>query len=165
MRRFLFLDIDGVLSTNKTYKNMLHDNYCHFDEDAVCYVKQLLIAFPEIEIIISSSWRLALTVPELREVFRIRGCNFHDRIIDKTPYLNYDNTDHYTLNMSVPRGCEIDMWLRKNTADIDRYRYVILDDDSDMMLWQKDNFVQTNVHKGISQMNVFDAIRILGEEA
>ncbi len=39
--------------------------------------------------------------------------------------------------------------------------YVILDDDSDMLLWQKDNFVQTDGQRGLTKSDVWKAINIL----
>lgn len=46
------------------------------------------------------------------------------------------------------RGNEINKWIRNNNDVLGSYlefkNYVILDDDNDMLLTQKDNFIQTN---------------------
>lgn len=39
--------------------------------------------------------------------------------------------------------------------------YCILDDDSDMLLWQKDNFVQTNSYIGLTDKEMCLTIEIL----
>jgi hypothetical protein len=66
--------------------------------------------------------------------------------------------------MSVPRGIEIKYWLRQNSKSlVDQYRYVIIDDDNDMMLWQKDNFIQTDSDKGLTFKLANDCIKILNE--
>jgi hypothetical protein len=41
------------------------------------------------------------------------------------------------------------------------YSYVILDDDGDMMLWQRYNFVQTKTFKGLTTPLTNKAIEIL----
>ena len=43
------------------------------------------------------------------------------------------------------------------------YTYVILDDDTDMLYWQRNNFIRTNYHRGISASNVKKAIKILNK--
>ena len=42
---------------------------------------------------------------------------------------------------SIPRGCEIDYWLREDRK-FSIESYVILDDDDDMLLSQRNNYVQ-----------------------
>ena len=44
--------------------------------------------------------------------------------------------------------------------DID-YEFVIFDDDTDMLLGQKDNFIQTDEENGISDKDIEKAIKIL----
>lgn len=64
LERYLFLDIDGVLNTNR-YGNYLIDNDMdEFDEDgdlfdpeAVANLALILESVPDTKIIISSSWR------------------------------------------------------------------------------------------------------------
>jgi hypothetical protein len=47
---------------------------------------------------------------------------------------------------------EINNWINKNiphkVRDSGAFRYAILDDDSDMLLWQQDHFFQTSFEDG-----------------
>lgn len=65
--------------------------------------------------------------------------------------------------ISGHRGSEIQEWLDKQTEP---YRYVILDDDSDMLDWQLPYFIQTDWLKwGLSDEDVEQAIHILNDTA
>lgn len=121
-----------------------------------------LIEQTDAKIVVSSSWRLGRTVDELRELFSQVGIK--GDIVDKTPYLRFSNNDYHK---SVPRGCEIKAWL-ENSKDIlgskmSKVNYVILDDDSDMLWWQREHFVQTDPYCGITSMTVFKARMILNK--
>ncbi len=64
------------------------------------------------------------------------------------------------------RGNEIRGWIQENEEIIgkkyyDFREYVILDDDSDMLLWQKDNFINVDPYVGITESVAFRAIKIL----
>lgn len=73
-------------------------------------------------------------------------------IYDVTPYMR-----------SRHGGSEIQEWLDKQTEP---YRYVILDDDSDMLDWQLPYFIQTDWLKwGLSDEDVEQAIHILNDTA
>lgn len=58
----------------------------------------------------------------------------------------------------VYRGVEIKQYLDEH-PEIENH--VILDDDSDMLLSQKDHFIKTDSESGISEKNVKRAIEIL----
>lgn len=58
----------------------------------------------------------------------------------------------------ICRGIEIDRWLWEHE---DVINYVILDDDSDMLLSQKKHFIKTHALRGISKRDVEKAIKIL----
>ncbi len=75
----------------------------------------------------------------------------------------YINDQDQSQKFHIPRGVEIDNWINWNTGD-EEFRYVILDDDSDMLLSQKDNFIQTDSLKGLSKDDVEKAIKILNGE-
>lgn len=62
--------------------------------------------------------------------------------------------------MGVPRGVEIAEYLTEHS---DITNYVILDDDSDMLLEQKDHFIQTDSYLGINEDDVEQAIKILNK--
>lgn len=103
------------------------------------------------KIVISSSWR-KYSFEETMKQFNREEFILYDYIIDITKRLALTGT-----NLTIPRGVEIMDWLEYHVVD----SYVILDDDSDMLLWQKDNFVHTDTYNGISEQDVQKAISIL----
>lgn len=99
------------------------------------------------KIVVSSTWR---SDSNLQEVFTLVGIK--EPIYDVTPYMR-----------SRHRGSEIQEWLDKQTEP---YRYVILDDDSDMLDCQLPYFIQTDWLKwGLSDEDVEQAIHILNDTA
>ena len=68
--------------------------------------------------------------------------------------------NHKCIGKSVFRGNEIHHWLRQNCR-FDYDNYLIIDDDTDMLLWQKDNFVKIDGKKGFTSSDIADCIRIL----
>ncbi|CAL9967805.1 hypothetical protein VPHD479_0121 [Vibrio phage D479] len=73
-------------------------------------------------------------------------------------------TEDYN-NGFVFRGNEILKWIKDNEELVgyhyDFNTYVILDDDSDMLYWQRDNFVHVNGFSGLTERDSNQAIRIL----
>lgn len=139
--RIIFLDIDGVICTiRKGFRDM--------DKKPMRWLA-LLLWITNAKIVISSAWRtgeLGLTKSRMLE----RGFmyNWHHRIIGETPDgLNYRDRDSYH---SVCRGQEIKHWLYTNGFKYDFKDYVILDDDSNMLHHQRDNYVRTNCYFGLS---------------
>lgn len=144
--KIIFLDIDGVLNSQSFYKIRYANKkegqqftyMDEFDQDAV---KRLNAITDETgaKIVVSSTWRKSRTVGELRSLFKKVGIS--GKVIGKTPYLSYDSKDY---SNSVPRGAEIKTWMEMNKGmlgcKIPSVRYVILDDDSDMLYWQRDAF-------------------------
>lgn len=162
--RILFLDIDGVLNSNDFYvqrqelikAGTYNVEYPLSEFDPKCM--KLLDDFcgeNDIKIVISSTWRHGKSVEELQKLFNHFGDNFE--IIGKTPSLRHD---------AVVRGNEILWWMKQNEELIQNYycdfnNYVILDDDSDMLLWQKDNFIKVDRFVGLTPQNIFEMKKIL----
>ena len=59
------------------------------------------------------------------------------------------------------RGNEIRLWIQENINTMAFKDYVILDDDSDMLYWQRNNFVCVDGTVGITPKTVYQAVRIL----
>lgn len=112
------------------------------------------------KLVVSSSWRNGRTVEELQQLFKTVGIT--GTVIDKTPRLRFG---HEGYEKSVPRGCEIKAWLEKNKGILgvkfSKAKYVILDDDSDMLLWQRENFLQVDSYCGLTYNVIEKAIHIL----
>jgi len=145
MRKILFLDIDGVLAGYK----FLGTGKGFIDPDKVKLLNQL--SKYNVEVVISSSWGYdnGRTEKTLREV----GL--------KLPIIGY--TEHFHVDWFC-RGNEIEKWLYTTFGGMctkygkeyqdKNYVYAILDDDTDFLLGQKDNFVQTNEEYGITQDDI-----------
>jgi hypothetical protein len=140
MKRYLFLDIDGVIAGDTDWSNLLPDGSCAFNGEAIRALTGLFDTVLNLQIIISSTWRKGETVESLQGIFRERGFAYYDRIIGKTPVIEVERQPDVPY-MCCPRGVEIAAWLQANTQNIDQYKYCILDDGSDMLYWQRDNFV------------------------
>lgn len=132
--KVLFLDIDGVLCTHMSW--FLHGHVWFesegvsgkLDEFGVKFVEQLIKH--DVKIVLSSTWRKGVSVEEWNEKFSFK-------IIDKT----------VSLWGGTVRGDEIKEWLDRH-PDVEKY--VIVDDDSDMLPEQMDNFVQTKYGSGLT---------------
>lgn len=162
MNKFIFLDIDGVMNSNLFYSKRTQDKRydewikdhpkhiawgaCNIDPRAVKRLNRITDA-TKAKIIVSSTWR---SDSNLQEIFTLVGIK--EPIYDVTPYVR-----------SRHRGSEIQEWLDKQTEP---YRYIILDDDSDMLDCQLPYFIQTDWLKwGLSDEDVEQAIHILNDTA
>lgn len=168
MDKYIFLDFDGVI-TNKESKYKLDKQSCN--------LLGKIIEETDAKIIITSSWRkstLEDTIKYLNTTSFFVPFEFPylDRIIGQTI-----RAYHYIhgIHLGIPRGLEIKQWIDTNIHSdngknyilkkigID-YQYVILDDDNDMLLEQRNNFIKTDSYRGLNVRNVFDAIQILNNK-
>jgi len=97
----LFLDFDGVL----------HPEPCYDDRNLFCRRAQfenILRDFPNVEIVISSSWRDTRTLEELRTFF---SDDIGKRIIGVTPDWR-DLQELHEVIGTYPRHIEIEGWRR-----------------------------------------------------
>lgn len=142
MRKIIFLDVDGVLNSHawwdvrpKLLPGHTREDFTRneFDPEAVKRLRTILDV-TKAEVVLSSVWRLG---EENRSAVRQYACDF----IDVTPESN-----------CRIRGCEIRQWINDNVpyAERDDLKYAIIDDDSDMLLWQKDDFFQTDYKIGLT---------------
>lgn len=161
MKKYLFLDFDGVLNHEIFHKywydKIQNGSATHKDKPKLCKnsvanLNSLCIDQPNLKIVISSTWRASgidHCVNHLEQV----GFQHTARIIDITPY----SEDRI-------RGVEIHHWLKQNEP---KYRsdqpldYIIFDDDSDMLLWQATRFIQIDPYSGLTPNHVYKANRIL----
>lgn len=151
MRKYIFLDFDGVLNNKKSKKDTI--------ESHLVELLNYIIEATNALVVVSSSWRKNHSVIELQQI--LENKEFKGKVIDVTPCLYFQLP--YTL--SVPRGCEIKAWLEANKqfhgAKMSEVKYVIIDDDTDMLYWHRNNFVQTNSIYGLTKEDVDKAIQIL----
>jgi hypothetical protein len=121
--KVIFLDIDGVLNSNKTVDRM--GRFVGLDPVNIENFNKIIEAHPDAKIVISSTWRELTSegyysnFKELIDLLHNRGLK--GEIIDKTP-------SQYTWKYRCgTRGGEISEWKQGRT---DLGQYVILDDDS-----------------------------------
>ena len=115
----------------------------------------------EAKIVVSSTWRLGKTVEQLQDLFSEVGVT--GEVIDKTPRLLFTGVEDYSY--SVPRGCEIKAWLKTNkgilNVKLSKVKYVIYDDDGDMLWWQRKNFLQVDPYSGLTPSLIHQGKQIL----
>lgn len=160
MNKFIFLDIDGVLNSeqyyvekpeserikefNSKFRRHIASGLANINPEAVSLLNTL-INKTEAKIVISSSWRGDYA---LQSIFTLAGIN--SSIYGETPRLE-----------SRWRGMEINKWLEGVEGP---YKYVIIDDDNDMLESQLNNFVQTDWKVGLTEENINEAIKILNND-
>ena len=170
-RNIIFLDVDGVLNCDIFHDSEQFKTFkVNFDpqstdrflwlEGQICRerIKWLnqLCEETGTDVVISASMRKSYTNDELRKIFNYFGATFN--IIGKTP------------NMNTARGIEIGSWLRTNiTIDVhgceyyDFVRYAIIDDDSDMLLNQRNHFFQTDGYSGLTPNTCYKIKRFFNQ--
>lgn len=152
--KVIFLDIDGVLNHEKYYISRCDsDNrpypLSEFDTDAVERLNEITDVTGA-KIVISSSWRFDVGIHNTLKAVGVTG-----DIIGITKYITKPTDDGY---VHVDRGFEIQDFLDSNKYITN---YVILDDDTDMLHHQLDNFVHTSYVDGLSESCKRKCINIL----
>jgi hypothetical protein len=156
----LFLDINGVLDSSDWYEaehkrrfeatGVRRPLMDVIDPSAVAHLNRIMLETKAV-IVISSSMRRNHTMQQLDKKLRDAGFNFMDRVIDITPV--------------IPSGCrgdEIAAWMENARVAFFRVvRYVILDDDSDMLPEQLPFHVKTTNARGLQHADADRAIAIL----
>ena len=132
----IFLDIDGVLATDKQYRTKKTSKSYVTKYDVYPFDKKCVEVFNEIlsetnaDIVLSSDWQLYWSLEELNEIFKING-------VDKSPF---DITNQikvkFTSSTSFDRASAINKYTKThNITD-----YVVID-DLDMTQFFGDEFV------------------------
>lgn len=142
--KVIFLDIDGVLNTSHGSDDDVFTELGVLNKTLVARLNKL-IADTNAKVVISSSWRILSTQEEITNALESVG--FEGEIISMTP-----NSSHRF------RGLEILEWKRGRT---DVENYIILDDDSDMLLWQTNHFYNTDCEFGLTDKIVYKSTRFL----
>lgn len=144
--RVIFLDVDGVLNNKATIAMGVH-----LDNQKLVMLSRFVDEY-DLDVIISSSWRGAWEIQDLKEVLRVAGFKAIHKIVGYTPR---------GFGFAC-RGEEIQSVLDANKDKIESY--VIFDDDSDMLESQEANFVQTTFDIGLTYQHLDAAKQILFPE-
>jgi hypothetical protein len=158
--KIIFLDIDGVLNHELFYREKSQDEryeevglpQCNIDKTRVEMLNGL-IKDTSAKVVISSTWRKGRDVEYLQSILNDAG--FIGEVIGKTPSI-------YVDGYRILRGVEIYNWMDKNAKIIGGTpKYVIFDDDSDMLYWQRENFLLVDAYCGLTPNLCYRAKYIL----
>lgn len=166
MERYIFLDFDGVITTEKSGFSLDPDK---------CQIIQDIIDKTNAYIIVTSSWRKYHTVDSFKEKLYLQDnhyIHFTPTWTNRIIGLTIDSgiiIQASQMGLHIPRGSEIDHYLdnkepfKSKICGID-YQYVIIDDDADILYYQHPHFIQTNSLDGISSNDAIRAINILNSK-
>jgi len=135
--KVIFLDIDGVLNNHASLCEGVHllPEKCLLIED--------LCEHTGAQVVVSSTWRIGTDIKELKHILWRSGLS---NVLDKTPTSN------------GIRGGEIESWLKEH-PEVEAY--VIIDDDSDFLDYQKPYHIHTDMRTGLCRKHIKEAIKIL----
>jgi hypothetical protein len=160
--KIIFLDFDGVLNNQLWYEST-KGMFCERDDLDPKNIEQLnmLIKETDAKVVVTSTWRLGRSIAELQSI--LDGNGFKGEVVGTTLDLRYK--EH---GACIVRGNEIYCWIQEHEDLIGQksheYKnYVILDDDSDMLYWQRDNFIHVDPYCGLTSYIVFKAKDILNQ--
>ena len=152
--KVIFLDIDGVLNSERLAKQLYNKGIkCHGDDGVYNFIDEnvvnKLVQFCKIyniKLVISSSWRHFYFDDTIKFFQEKRNKKLHSLIpyiIGQTPRLYKEKETGSSEQLC--RGDEIQYYI--DTYHIENY--VILDDDSDMLDSQLEHFIQTDYKYGL----------------
>jgi hypothetical protein len=158
--KVMFLDIDGVLNSVDTavaFHSLKTEidyriNEQRLDPVSIGLLKALCDK-TDAKIVISSTWRMGRTLQDFINIFASYGWKDFP-VIDKTP-IGY----HLFEIGSRTRGHEIQHWLSEHPEVT---KYLIIDDDSDMLDEQMQSFVHVSNINGFRSNHYCHCLRLLG---
>jgi HAD domain in Swiss Army Knife RNA repair proteins len=162
LMKVIFLDFDGVLNSATSFlyeSNRRNKNKEQGVKGAVnetlsfqqCAALQVVLDhYPELKIVISSTWRELFSLDWLKE----KLASYHidsSRVIDRTP-----------SSRGGDRGLEIQRWL---TDHPDVTQYVVIDDNNwGIRAYHNDYFVQTTWEGGFHIGHAYEVIEKLSND-
>lgn len=155
MKKYIFLDIDGVLNSDRwNHEFITKYKYSNIpgiereiDPSAIKLINNL-VTKTGAEIIMSSSWRHNLE----GAVRKLKRCGLVHSIVQKI--------DEGRIVVNEQRGKLIKDFL----CSRDYSTYVIIDDACKVLKCQKNHYVQTNPAIGFCESDYKKALKILGYE-
>lgn len=152
MLNVIFLDFDGVLNIPPYIGR---DNFGHIFNNSCIHNLDTIIKKTGAKIVISSTWRMD-GIEVMKEMWVKR--NLPGEVIGCTPKTYVENiTESGLILVHSTRGAEIQEYIDINDIE----NYCIIDDDSDMLPSQMDNFVKCNFKTGLTKSLADLAIDIL----
>ena len=160
--KVLFLDIDGVLNSDRSFTayklnaalNVEPNEQVYNCIDPIAVNLLNLVLRHDVKVVISSTHRkFHPELPALRSYISELGVR--GDVIGATPDL-WKSTQ---VGDWVSRGHEIDTWISEHGKDFTHF--AILDDDEDMLVHQLPFFVQTDGRVGLNVLNVLKLQKLL----
>lgn len=156
-QKIIFLDIDGVLNSERWYKlymvsSLKHNKDIYEDINPFSISNlNIVLDYTKAKIVISSTWRFAFEniCKKLYESKLLK-----DSIIDKI--------DGYEFDQEYGRAQLIQNYINEHKDEIENY--VILDSDFTPLKNQKQHFIKINKYIGLSGKNCLQIIAILEKE-
>lgn len=143
--KLIFLDIDGVLSLQKEWKIRLKDLRAPFNKDCSSLLDEFLTKNPDVNLIISSAWKVAKTTKQLQNIFKTRKFKNYNRIIGKTE------------SLESTRGWQILKYCQDN--EINLKNIVVIDDEiKDIICFSKlkTKVIKCNIETGITTQTILE---------
>ena len=170
MKKVIFLDVDGVLNSDRT----LYEDIS-LEDDLILNLKEL-VHKTKAKIILSSSWRLSTeavaTLMDKLDKFGlvISGMTCDGVDLNWLEKYEFDATKKYLdtkfdydenkqIKITHDRGAEIFKWL----CDHDDCTYIILDDDIEDIkpYFNESVIIKTSYKTGLTKENIEKAMQIL----
>lgn len=145
--KVLFLDFDGVLVNHRSWY-VRSGRTATADPPCVAALNKITDS-TNAQIVVSSTWRIGMTIVELRKLLRAWGVT--GTALAKTPHMGF----------SVRRGLEIKAWIDMYEGSRELVESLaILDDDDDMDALSP-FLVQTDFEEGLTEVHAEKAIALL----
>lgn len=150
---YIFLDMDGVLNSSKSFyenkknKKSSKDWDYHFSYECIHEFKKFLSYLNEYEIIISSSWRiLEEPMKWVKKMFELESIPM------------YKGVTSYNMKK---RGAQIEDYCAEHF--INKEDVIILDDDSDMENFM-DRLIKTAFATGFTKETTVAALKLIAKK-
>jgi hypothetical protein len=157
--KVIFLDIDGVLCTTRAHVAYATGLLMRHYDPTCTRILARLCRETSAKIVLSSTWRLTFNLSHMDALLMNAG--FEDvpwHQAWRTPDLSTSRM--YGDLTDTKRGDEIERWMSQHGRP---ERYVIIDDDTDMLESQKPYFIQTDTHEGFGFKEYEKARELLGK--
>lgn len=164
---YVFLDIDGVLATEATYKvwralgGCMYDRPQHrtevlFDPECVSLVQELLDA-TQAQVVVSSTWRNLYSWDFLTGLLADVGIT--SPIVGRTPHIKPKKMSQY-----IRRGDEIHAWLMEQSIPPELKDILILEDEEDVRPYRKRQVKTTfyGPEAGFRERHLLSALKLAG---
>lgn len=171
MKKYIFIDFDGVLVSDDYIRDLTSEGKESNDEFGALFNPQCLSNLQAIvnktgaKIVISSSWK-EYGKDLLEEMWAKRNIavEFHSITPSLliTSYLDQISGNSFNICEFYSKGLEINAWLEKNASK--DCNYCIIDDECYFLAEQLSHLVKVNPHDGLTELDAVKVVEILNKE-